>query len=158
MPTLQIFEPPTPLPASFDVPCIFLAGSIAMGKAQPWQTRIASDLVNHRLCLLNPRRKDWNASWRQDADFAPFRQQVEWELDGLDRADMIAMYIDPATRSPISLLELGLHARSKRVVVCCPDGFWRKGNVDIVCERYHIPRVDSLEELTASIAAQGLTT
>lgn len=155
---LNVLKPPTPLPSSFDVPCIFLAGSIAMGEAELWQARVARELARHPLCLLDPRRDEWDASWPQTAAFAPFREQVEWELAGLERADMIAMYIDPATKSPISLLELGLHARSGRVVVCCPDGFWRKGNVDIVCERYDIPRVDALDELIACIATQAMIT
>ena len=57
------------------------------------------------------------------------------------------MYFDPNTKSPISLLELGLFAQSKKLIVCCPEGFWRKGNVDIVCDRYNIPNYDSLEKL-----------
>ena len=57
------------------------------------------------------------------------------------------MYFDPNTKSPISLLELGLFAHSKKLIVCCPEGFWRKGNVDIVCDKYGIPNYDSLEKL-----------
>jgi hypothetical protein len=45
------------------------------------------------------------------------------------------MYFSPKTQSPISLLELGKFAGRKDMVVCCPKGFWRKGNVDIVCTR-----------------------
>ena len=56
------------------------------------------------------------------------------------------MYFDPSTKSPISLLELGLFARTGKTIVVCPDGFWRKGNVDIVCERYGVKVAHSLEE------------
>ncbi|MBQ0740161.1 nucleoside 2-deoxyribosyltransferase domain-containing protein, partial [Aquimarina celericrescens] len=69
------------------------------------------------------------------------------ELDALEQADRIIMYFDPATKSPISLLELGLFAKSGKLLVCCPKGFWRKGNVDIVCERYKVDQVNNLEEL-----------
>jgi hypothetical protein len=48
------------------------------------------------------------------------------------------MYFDPNTLSPISLLELGLHAKSGKLIVCCPEGFYRKGNVDIVCQNFGI--------------------
>ena len=68
---------------------------------------------------------------------------MEWELDGLERADVIAMWFAPDTRAPITLLELGLHARRKKVVVGCPDGFWRRGNVEIVCARFGIPLVST---------------
>ena len=57
------------------------------------------------------------------------------------------MYIDPQTKSPISLLELGLFAHSKKLLVVCPDGFWRKGNVEVVCSQYDIPLFDSIEDL-----------
>jgi hypothetical protein len=63
------------------------------------------------------------------------------------------MYFSPETKSPISLLELGLHAESDRMIVCCPPGFWRKGNVDIVCTRYNIPLFNDMES-----AINGLRT
>ena len=49
-----------------------------------------------------------------------FSQQVNWELDALEVADWIVVYFDPDTQSPISMLELGLHAKSDKVIVCCP--------------------------------------
>jgi hypothetical protein len=61
------------------------------------------------------------------------------------------MYFDPNTQSPISLLELGLHARDGKLIVLCPEGFWRKGNVDIVCEKYGVKQVESFEELIKAI-------
>jgi len=69
---------------------------------------------------------------------------VEWELSAQEAADL--MYFAPDTRAPITLLELGLFAK-KRLFVCCPDGYWRKGNVDVVCRRYGIRQVGSLSEL-----------
>ena len=47
----------------------------------------------------------------QEADEPEFRRQVEWELGALESADVIVMYFAPGTQSPISLLEMGLHAR-----------------------------------------------
>jgi len=78
---------------------------------------------------------------------------VEWELDALALANLVVMYLAPGTMSPISLLELGIYAANggNKLVVCCPEGFHRKGNVDIVCERYGIEQVDSLDELTDAI-------
>lgn len=72
---------------------------------------------------------------------------ITWELDALDLADFIIMYFDPATKSPISLLELGLYSSTGKLVVCCPDGFWRKGNVDIVCKRLGIMQRNNLKEV-----------
>lgn len=142
---MNIIKPPHPL--EVNQPSIFLAGSIELDKAELWQDQVCEALTNLPVTILNPRRDSWDASWPQDMSFAPFREQVEWELEALELADMILMYFDPATKSPISLLELGLHAKSKKMAVCCPTGFWRKGNVDIVCARYGIEQVERLEDL-----------
>lgn len=131
---------------------IFLAGSIEMGKAEQWQRQVADAMADvDNLVILNPRRDDWDSSWEQRAANAQFFEQVNWELDMLDAADIIVMYFAPATMSPVTLLELGLHAKSGKLKVCCPDGFWRKGNVEVVCQRHGIPLFDDLEELLASL-------
>jgi hypothetical protein len=114
---------------------VFLAGSIEMGVADDWQARMIA-LLDPGVVVLNPRRENWDATWRQSIDEPKFREQVEWELDGLERADVIAIWFAPDTKAPITLLELGLFARSGKVLVGCPDGFWRKGNVEVVCARY----------------------
>ena len=69
-------------------------------------------------------------------------------MDHLEQSDIIAMYFDlhPEKLSPITLLELGLHAKDKKLIVCCPDGFLRKGNVQIVCRRYGIDLIDTRKE------------
>jgi len=130
---------------------VFLAGSIEMGKAEPWQERIVRELENEDITFYNPRRDDWDSSWQQTIENVQFNQQVTWELLHLEKADIIALYFDPATKSPISLLELGLFARKNKLIVCCPEGFWRKGNVDIVCERYKLKQVNTIDELIERI-------
>ena len=136
---------------TFDKPCIFLAGSIEMGKAQDWQTQFFEACKNDDVVLLNPRRDDWDPTWEQSIDNDNFRGQVEWELKGLESSDVIALYFDPNTQSPISMLELGLFAKSKKLVVCCEEGFWRKGNIDVVCKRYGIEQVTNLVDLIARV-------
>lgn len=128
-------------------PALFLAGSIEMGKAVDWQTELTNRLEHLEIAIFNPRRDDWDSSWKQDIKNDKFREQVEWELDALARANVIAMYFDPKTQSPISLLELGLYASSGKLIVCCPEGYWRKGNVDVVCANFRIPQVKTIEEL-----------
>jgi hypothetical protein len=61
------------------------------------------------------------------------------------------MYFAPATRAPITLLELGLFARRGRLLVCCPPYYWRKGNVDVVCQRYGVRTVESLNVLVTEV-------
>lgn len=92
-----------------------------------------------------------NSSWEQKIENDNFREQVEWELNALSEADKIIVYIDPETTSPITLLEIGLHAESRKMCVCCPEGFYRKGNVDIVCNLYNIPMVENIDGLVKFI-------
>ena len=123
---------------------VFLAGSIEMGKAVDWQTEIANKLKHTDITIFNPRRDDWDSSWEQTISNTKFREQVEWELTALESAEKIVVYFDPKTTSPITLMELGLHANSHKMCVCCPPGFYRKGNVDIVCNYYNIPMVNDI--------------
>lgn len=150
MEVLEI-KPPNPLPKPKDFRRIlFLAGSIEMGVAENWQDKVVKAFSDedskNSLCILNPRRDSWNSSWIQSISNPEFKAQVEWELKGLEMATHILFYFDPITKSPISLLELGLHAMSGKCCVICPDGFYRKGNVDILCERYNIPLGNNLDE------------
>ena len=126
---------------------IFLAGSIEMGTAVEWQKRFMADLSDKPYIFFNPRRTDWESSWEQKITHPQFKEQVEWELEALELADVVVMYFDPNTKSPVSLLELGLHAKERKLIVYCPEPFWRKGNVDIVCEMYGVKQVNTFEEL-----------
>jgi hypothetical protein len=147
----RVLKPPTPLTLAPGEMSVFLAGSIEMGRAGPWQAAVEQALADLAVTILNPRRDEWDSSWEQSIANPQFRGQVEWELEAQERATLIAMYFDPATQAPITLLELGLFARSGKVVVCCPPGFWRRGNVEVVCARYGVPLVAELSGLVEAV-------
>lgn len=134
---------------------VFLAGSIDQGKAIDWQKEITEMLSAYPITVFNPRRDNWNANLVQDISNDDFRFQVEWELDRLDECDLILMYFDPNGQAPITLLELGLHATSVKTIVCCPDGYWRKGNVQVVCERFGIPLHNTLDTFIEAIKSKA---
>ena len=71
----------------------------------------------------------------------------------IEKSDIIFLYFSPETKSPISLLELGLFAASEpeKMIVCCPDGFWRKGNVEITCTRFRVPFFDDIENAKGAL-------
>ena len=142
----QHLKPPSPLPAAGTTPVVFLAGSIDMGTAEDWQALVAQQLQEESVILLNPRRDDWDSSWEQSIDHPDFRAQVEWELDGLARADVIFMHLGAHSKAPISLLELGLFAEKGTIILCCSPQFWRRGNVEVVCHRYGIVLLERLED------------
>lgn len=117
---------------------VFLAGSIEMGKAIDWQYALGESLTYfHEVDVIyNPRRTDWDSSWVQKIENPQFNEQVNWELDHIEQADIVFFNFIPETQSPITLAELGLVlGQAKDPIVCCPEGFWRKGNVDIMCAR-----------------------
>ena len=130
---------------------IFLAGSIEQGKATKWQEEITPIFLNKGWNVFNPRRDEWDATWKQEFGNPQFYQQVTWELNALENSDEILMVIEPNTLSPISLLELGLFARSGKLIVICPEGFWRKGNVDVVCHYYNVKLFNSLNDYLKTI-------
>lgn len=130
------------------VATVFLAGSIEMGVAEQWQKRVVATLADTGWTVLNPRRDDWDDTWEQSLQDARFVEQVEWELQGLETCEYAIVYFSPDTKAPITLLELGLLSQlaPEKVIVVCPTGFYRKGNVDVVCDRYRIKQVDTLEK------------
>lgn len=146
---MQVITAPEPF--CIRHPSVFLAGSIEQDTAEKWQEDLIRRLADYPVTILNPRRKAWDASWDQSIRHAEFRKQVEWELAAMERADFIAMYFDPNTKAPVTLLELGLFATSRKLIVCCPEGFWRKGNVDIVCEKYGLKQAGNLDALVTAI-------
>jgi len=136
---------------------VFLAGSIEMGKAENWQEKIVKALQDlDPICILNPRRDAWDKSWKEEKENEQFHQQVSWELNGLEKADLVIFYFSPETKSPVSMLELGLFAATGKLLVYCPKGFWRKGNIDIVCEKYKIRQVENIEEIIKTIKQKAL--
>lgn len=140
---------------------IFMAGSIEMGKAENWQEKFKEAMKSLPVILLNPRRDDWDSSWEQSFGNDKFREQVEWELEHIKSADLVVFYFDPDTMSPITLMELGTRVNTNQswenTIVCCPHGFWRKGNVDVFCNKENINVVHSLEMLIEAVKDNILT-
>lgn len=127
---------------------IFLAGTIDMGNSRDWQKEIHERFtgIQGRYILFNPRQEHWDASRPGEMDY-----QVKWELEHLEQADMIIMYILGTSKSPISLLEMGLHARSGKMYVICEKDFYRYDNVRITCEYYGVPLFNDIETFLNSI-------
>lgn len=124
---------------------IFLGGSIENGKAELWQDKLSSALIEtfNNIVIFNPRRESWDANLSNTIENPIFEEQVSWEYEHLEKSDYILLYFQPGTLSPISLLELGLFSGKSKLIVCCPDGFWRKGNVDFICKKFNIPTINN---------------
>lgn len=129
---------------------IFLAGSI-QSVTPNWQTRVTTALSHLPITILNPLRPDWDSTWNEDVSDKRFYEQVHWEMDKREEADIVAVYFDPKTKAPITLLELGLSASSGNLIVVCPEGYWKRGNVQVICERYKIELLETVDELIKAL-------
>ena len=141
----KIITAPEEIKTAFGVPVIFLAGTIEGGNSHDWQEELAKILAE-KYTVLNPRRKEWI-----DLGEEEMKRQIHWERSGLHQANKILMYLDPMTKSPISLLEFGMFVKSGKLIVVCPEGFYRKQNVKITAELYGCPVFDTLEHALSEL-------
>lgn len=147
----RVINAPRDEPPSSSRRSLFLSGSTDGATTADWRAVVSRSLDHLPIAIYNPLRPDWDSTWIPDISFTPFREQVEWELKMLESVDVIAVYFAPRSESPITLLELGLFVSSKKVVVACPKEFWRRGNVEIVCNRYGVKFVESLDDLVEEV-------
>ncbi|KAI9042729.1 nucleoside 2-deoxyribosyltransferase domain-containing protein [Aspergillus affinis] len=147
-----IYAPSNEAPRS--VTSIFLAGTTTkIADTQDWREALSTSLSDLSVTIYNPFRPDWDGSWREDIDFAPYREQVEWELDRQEKADIVVIYFHPATHAPVSLLEFGLCAKVPgKAIAICPDGYWKRGNMQIVCKKYGVELLDNIDGVRAAVA------
>lgn len=158
---MKVCKPPAiPVKKPKNYKSVFLAGSIEMGAAEDWQRAVELELVDYKALIYNPRRDDWDSTWVQSIHNAQFYHQVSWEMDHLEKADIKFFYFSPNTKSPITLMELGYALGSDIVpynadpdiykraetIICCPEGFWRKGNVEIMAYRRALKCFTDLQE------------
>lgn len=125
---------------------VFLAGTIDNGNSLNWQDKTIIELINlgvKNLEVFNPRREHWNPNPTKEE----MEKQIKWEQEHLDKANVIAMVLLDDSKSPISLLELGLYAKSKKLIVFCTPNFYRWDNVRLTCEKYNITLIQDLHPL-----------
>lgn len=150
-----IFAPSDEIPQH--AKSIFLAGSTNTGSkadntATDWRKKVSASLADRPITIYNPYRKDWDPSWREDIYSTPFREQLEWELDMQEKADLVVIYFEEGTDAYVSLLEFGIWVRAPgKTVVVCPDGFSKKGNVQVVCKRFDVEMLDKVDGLRDAV-------
>jgi hypothetical protein len=138
----------TPKELAVKQPRLFLAGTIDMGISIDWQKKAAKALEDLPVTLFNPRRTHWNRNWIQSARsvHSKLKEQILWELKHMEKADIVAVWLAPKSQSPITLLEIGLHARSGKMIIGCPYTFWRAANIYVTAARYRVPVVCNWRE------------
>ena len=141
---------------SFNLKSIFLAGSIEQGKAIDWQREVVDNLDDLFGIIYNPRRDEWDSSWKQSIDNPGFYEQVNWEITYIEDSDIVIFNFAPDCKSPITLMELGLVCgmNKENVYVCCSDDFWRRGNIEIMCDRFGIKLFNELSVMMSHVREQ----
>lgn len=146
--TLSIDAPSNrkPLPNSKKV---FLAGTIDSGDSEDWQHEICRYFEGKEdsklsMTIYNPRREEW-----PDDGSKEVKKQIRWEHNKMDDADLIVMNILPDSKSPISLMEIGMYSKDDKLHVFCQPDFYRFDNVEMVCKKYGIPlhKTNKVEEI-----------
>ena len=131
---------------------VFLGGTIDNGR--DWRSEVKSFLagLSTDVTVLDPHQDKWISGVKQSKNDPILHKQVNWELDAMDWSDVIVLWFEPGSMSSVSLLELGLHVGQAGVFVYCPEGYWCKGNIDILCERHNMPIYTNKEKLFKDLA------
>jgi hypothetical protein len=127
-----IIKPPQTLSSIPKKPGVYLAGSIEMGKAVHWQRYFGNKMKSFNIVIWNPRRVSWDSSWKQAIDNLKFEEQVDRELDALEKADSTFFTLSPI-RNPNK-----------------PD------EIELVCQLWEISRILSGRVLAQRICRYSL--
>jgi len=126
---------------------LYLGGSIDKKYGSPWHRNIISFISSKlgresKLTIYNPKREEWDKDW--PADSKVIDEQALWELKAMEHADLIFMFFESSCSSSVGMMQLGLNAKEGKLVVVCERHFWKKRDVDVICETYGVPRYDSI--------------
>ena len=66
---------------------------------------------------------------------------------------VVVVYLNAQAKAIITLLELGyVLGLGRKVIMGCEKGFWKRGNVDIICGRCGVDIYDTLDEVVERLA------
>lgn len=127
----------------------FLVGTIETENSEDWRKKYVEEMkdIANNITDCKNIEENYNSETDVIVIYNPKRNtptedidtQINWELDALENVDNIYVNFEKDSKSPISLLELGLFARTEKICVTCPKEFYKYDNVRVVCERYNIP-------------------
>ena len=119
---------------------VFLAGSIDNRYFGNWRKETVKKLET-KANVFDP------TNMKHDRlNDAEMKSHIIWELDALAIADKILLNFLPDSKSPISLVELGLYVASNKLIVVCPKEFYKSRYVFALCEKYNTPIFENLNK------------
>jgi len=115
----------SPHPYTWINKSLFIAGWIS--GCPDWQTEFKSFFKDSALTLLNPRREHYDINNK-----AAEIEQITWEHEHLEKADIISFWFWKETICPIVLYELGKYITSnKEIYLWIDPQYQRKSDVEI---------------------------
>jgi hypothetical protein len=164
---IEVLTPPSYRFADVDNISVFLAGAIDMGSAVDWQSQVIDEAAdyfdNTNITFYNPRRPG-KFTGEQTIDNPKFAEQVNWELERIDRCDIFFLHLPADSKAPISLMELGYYlgrihenpARfsGQRCVISVEEGYYRRGNIEVILNREGMTLYPDLTDALRSLEEQ----
>ncbi|CAD6448674.1 eba6cebe-cd4a-40f2-bd28-9a680aadbf52-CDS [Sclerotinia trifoliorum] len=161
-------------------PIIFLSGTTNYDKDETrWQQTLANALFTpspttststsnntskpNPFTIIDPYNPAWDSTWREAPSDEKFVTQVNFELQGLELADIVVVgFIGADVQAGnigaggTTLVELGVALKKGvsegiKVLVCVEGGFWKEGYVGVLCERFEVERFGDLMGLVAGV-------
>ncbi|KAF7947772.1 hypothetical protein EAE96_008851 [Botrytis aclada] len=169
-------------PHSLPHPVIFLSGTTNYNKDESrWQEILTDRLLSRPrsrstdnkngtnepnsfapATIIDPYNPAWDSTWREDPSDKRFVTQVNFELEGLEIADIVVVgfvgsdvHAGKIGAGGTALVELGtaLKRKGQKVIVCVEKGFWKEGYVKVLCERFGVQCLDSLSMVETVVGA-----
>ncbi len=122
-----------------DKKLLFLAGSIDLELPGDWRKSVTEKL-SLKFNFFNPTTINHKSLTEKE-----WETHIEWELKAMERSDVILMKFLEEAKSPISLVELGLNTLNKKLVVVCPEKFYKRQYIASLCKYYSTPIFNDLE-------------
>ncbi|KAF7945938.1 uncharacterized protein EAE97_004976 [Botrytis byssoidea] len=171
-------------PHNLPHPVIFLSGTTNYNKDESrWQEVLTDRLLARSrststdnknatnelssfapVTIIDPFNPAWDSTWREDPSDDRFVTQVNFELEGLELADIVVVGLIGADvragkigAGGTALVELGtaLKKKGQKVIVCVEKGFWKEGYVKVLCERFGVQCLDSWS-MVETIVGEGV--
>jgi len=124
---------------------LFLAGSIDLELPGNWRKSVTSALEDY-FNFFDPTTLKYNSM--KDAEW---EEHIKWELEAMKSSDLVLINFLENSASPISLVELGLNTMNNKLIVVCPDNFYKRKYIQVLCEYYSTPIFSALNTALAYI-------
>lgn len=120
---------------------IFLAGSIDLNLKNNWRRKVV-ETIGNKFDFFDP-----TITNHDQLNDVQMKTHIEWELNALELSDIILLNFLPESKSPISLVELGMYVKTTKLIVVCPDNFYQSRYIKTLCVSYNTPHFVDLKSV-----------